>query len=171
MKKICLFFPLLFIIGCIIICCTVVKKSENECEGVHKTGIVVRSTPLYRDSNYMETICQLYENDLVFVISKTQNGFYIQMPITSIPPTNGFVTSNSISFDSSTFDNANYGILLENTPIYNTPNLNDVYSVESSKVVHIIKREEGWILCELPAGEGNKWVEAKNIAYELNKNK
>lgn len=139
-------------------------KNEN----VNKTGIIVCDTQLFEDSNCTNPAINISKNDLVYVISEGKNSYYVQMPVMSIPPTEGNIHKNCVSFDTSGFLNANYGVLQPNTVLYNTASLSDVYSrTENEEVVNILERKEKWILCDFIGGREPKWVESKYITYEL----
>lgn len=161
-KQICILSLLLLVIISLFAC------SEGEAQGkINKTGIVTEETRLYSDPGLKDSIAYVYQNDLVFVISKNSKGYYVQMPVMNIPPTEGFIPIDAVSFDTKLFTAANHGVLADvKTTLYNSPDINDVYST-SNGVVKILERKDNWILCGLKAGEGEKWVQADKIKYEL----
>lgn len=135
---------------------------------INKTGILVCDTFLFEDSKCANSVTGISKNDLVYVVSKDKDSYYVQLPVMSIPPTEGYIPKNCVSFDTSIFFNANFGVLPPNTILYNSPSLEDIYSIlETKEVVNIIKRNEMWVLCEFTGGREAKWVESKNIKYEL----
>ena len=140
------------------------SKNEN----VNKTGILVCDTCLFEDSKCINSGINISKNDLVYVISECKNSYYVQMPVMSIPPTEGYIHRDCVSFNISDFLNANYGVLKSNTVLYNTSSLSAVYSrLESEEVVNILERNGKWILCDFIGGREPKWVESKNITYDL----
>lgn len=161
-KRMCLLPVLLLAIISLFAC------SKGDQQGkIDKTGIIIRETQLYSDAKFKDSICSVHQNDLVFVISKNSKGYYVQMPVMNIPPTEGFIPIDAVSFDTDLLSDANYGVLTDvKTVLYNTPDINDVYST-SNGVVEIVEKRDNWILCELKAGEGQKWVQADKIKYEL----
>ena len=66
------------------------------------------------------------------------------------------------------YSNANHGKLAKGSQLYNSASLDDKYYIqESDTVVEIVERKGNFARCNLPGGDDNKWVELKNIRFNL----
>lgn len=122
-------------------------KNTND---IKQTGIVVVDTNVYEDDKCTKSVLNIIKNDLVYVISKKGDSYYVQVPVMSIPTTQGYIPEDCISFDKCMFANANYGVLQKKTYLYKYPSSNDVYKqLENDEIVNIIERNENGFVADL----------------------
>jgi hypothetical protein len=141
---------------------------------VSGTAIVTQDTDLLAEPSGT-VVAQLEKNDLVYVIYDENDDFYyVQLPVMSIPPTEGYISKKVISFDKNLFDNANYGISKSGT-IYKSANEKDIYTegyrniyeIGYKNLYYITKRQGEWAEINLEGGDDGKWVKISDISYEL----
>ena len=133
-----------------------------------QTGILIKDTALYADASHKEKITNAKANDLVYVFYQSNDSYYVQLPVMDIPPTEGYIKIDYISFDNTLYSNANHGKLAKGSQLYNSASLDDKYYIqESDTVVEIVERKGNFARCNLPGGDDNKWVELKNIRFNL----
>jgi len=131
------------------------------------TAIVTEDTDLLADPQGNGVGVELMKNDLVYVIYDENDDFYyVQLPVMSIPPTEGYISKKAVSFDKNLFDNANFGIV-KNGKIYKSTNEKDIYQEGHKNVFRIIKRQGEWAEVNLVGGDDGKWVKISDISYEL----
>ena len=133
-----------------------------------QTGILIRDEVLYADASQKEKITDVKANDLVYVFYESNGSYYVQLPVVSIPPTEGYIKLDSVSFDEKLFLTANHGRVASGSHLYNSASSNSKHSVqEFSEVVEILERKNGFALCSFPGGKESKWVELRNIQFKL----
>ena len=133
-----------------------------------QTGILIKDAVLYADAEHKEQITNVKRNDLVYVFYESNGSYYVQLPVMSIPPTEGYIKFDSVSFDEKFFSAANHGKVASGSYLYNSASSNSKYSVqEFSEVVEILERKNGFALCSFPGGKESKWVELRNIQFKL----
>ena len=133
-----------------------------------QTGILISDEVLYADENHKEKITNVKTNDLVYVFYESNDSYYVQLPVMSIPPTEGYIKLDSVSFDEKLFLTANHGRVASGSHLYNSASSNSKHSVqEFSEVVEILERKNGFALCSFPGGKESKWVELRNIQFKL----
>lgn len=147
----------------------VIKSIEHAAAGepVGRTGMITAGTALFKDTAFNEPIAELHENDLVFVLFQNAHGYYVQVPVMEVPALAGYVPLDAVTFDERAFADANYGVLKEGAVLYNTPDINDIYSTDDSGVIAILERTGDWVLCNATGGIDRKWVRAEHISYQL----
>ncbi|MDR3288107.1 MAG: DUF4362 domain-containing protein [Peptococcaceae bacterium] len=142
---------------------------------IEKTAIVTRETVLYEDAEFKTKTVDVHKNDLVYVIAKEAQGYYVQLPVVQIPPTEGYVSLDVLSFDEDRFASlANYGSLTD-AILLNTPDAEDIYrnpydgtASLYNGLVRIKERLNGeFVLCGLLGGAEDKWVVSRDIGYQL----
>jgi len=132
-----------------------------------RTAIVTEDTDLLADPQGNGVGVELMKNDLVYVIYDENDDFYyVQLPVMSIPPTEGYISKKAVSFDKNLFDNANFGIV-KTGKIYKSTNEKDIYQEGHKNVFRIIKRQGEWAEVNLVGGDDGKWVKISDISYEL----
>ena len=98
------------------------------------------------------------KNNLVYVIYDENDDFYyVQLPVMNIPPIQGYILKNAVSFDKNLFDNANFGIAKSGI-IYRSANEEDIYQENHTSVFYITKRQGEWAEVSLVGGDDGKWV-------------
>ena len=133
-----------------------------------QTGILTRDEDLYADENHKEKITNVKTNDLVYVFYESNGSYYVQLPVMSVPPTEGYIKLDSVSFDEKLFSKANHGRVASGSHLYNSASSNSNHSVqEFTEVVEILERKNGFALCSFPGGKESKWVELRNIQFKL----
>ena len=133
-----------------------------------QTGILTRDEDLYADENHKEKITNVKTNDLVYVFYESNGSYYVQLPVMSVPPTEGYIKLDSVSFDEKLFSKANHGRVASGSHLYNSASSNSNHSVqEFAEVVEILERKNGFALCSFPGGKESKWVELRNIQFKL----
>ena len=133
-----------------------------------QTGILISDEVLYADENHKEKITEVKANDLVYVFYESNGSYYVQLPVMSVPPTEGYIKLDSVSFDEKLFSKANHGRVASGSHLYNSASSNSNHSVqEFTEVVEILERKNGFALCSFPGGKESKWVELRNIQFKL----
>ena len=133
-----------------------------------QTGILIRDEVLFADASQKEKITDVKANDLVYVFYESNDSYYVQLPVMSIPPTEGYIKLDSVSFDEKLFLTANHGRVASGSHLYNSASSKSKHSVqEFSEVVEILERKNGFALCSFPGGKESKWVELRNIQFKL----
>jgi len=133
-----------------------------------QTGILTKDAALYVDAGCKDKITDVKVNDLVYVFYESNDSYYVQLPVVSIPPTEGYIKLDSVSFDEKLFSIANYGRILSGSHLYNSASLKNKHSVqEYGEIIEILERKNGFALCSFPGGKESKWVELRNIQFKL----
>jgi hypothetical protein len=146
-----------------------IKKSIGRIvsESRSSTAIVTEDTNLFADPQGTGIAVELMKNNLVYVICDENDDFYyVQLPVMNIPPIQGYILKNAVSFDKNLFDNANFGIAKSGI-IYRSANEEDIYQENHTSVFYITKRQGEWAEVSLVGGDDGKWVKISDISYEL----
>ncbi len=183
-KIILLFCLMLFLIGC----STSNTQSKNGKEDFNKdinrissyqgkVGIVTKDTVLkkpyyitvdennkhaYEEINFEYKI---EKNDVVLFIEEENEYYRVTLAHGETPRPIGYIAKDILSFDTNLFKNANQGQINE-AMSYESKNGKEMGLRSGIGIVK--KREDDWVLFELPGGEDSFWIKSESINFDFN---
>ncbi|MDI3311831.1 MAG: hypothetical protein QJR05_10465 [Thermoanaerobacterium sp.] len=133
---------------------------------VIRISTVIREQP----SSNAKTVLTLEKGNLVKVLEKKVVGneewSYVECVPLSYPPMKGWLKINDYSADMKNIT-PNQGFI-RGKNIYSSPDSESkIIWSDAHSVLSIIRRENGWAYCRLPAGMENGWIKESDISYEF----
>lgn len=161
---------LILIILCVSVILGVILTFTGEKTSmVRKTAVITEDTSLYMDPELTIEFSQgLKKGDLINVVYRHNDAYYVLDAATSMPFAEGYLSSDKFTYD---FDQANQGILGTNTVFSEKDNQKPAgYVVEKGRTPCIIHgyEEDGWVSISLPGDIDDLWVKSDRIIYDLN---